>query len=252
MERQYIIPNLSKACELLGFLAGRPEGVSSATIEKSLGIPKTTAFRVLRTLCAGGMAQRRGNLYFAGSGLIRIGLQALNGIGLRESAVPVLRELTQRTGQTSHAAILSGRQSLILEVCDSPGPVRVASRAGTLVDLHCSSTGKVFLAFGAAGEIDAALAGSLAARTERTLTDAAAVREELAAVRRLGYACDDEEYHRGVRCVAAPVYDLNGSVAAALGVTGTAADIPPERVPELGQEVIAAAGRLSGALGYKG
>lgn len=252
MEQHYIIPNLSKSCELLGYLAGRPEGASSAEIEKALEIPKTTAFRVLRTLCAGGMAQKRGNLYFAGSRLIRIGLQALNGAKLRESSVPVLRELTRQTGQTSHIAILSGTQSLILEVCDSSGPVRVASRAGTLVDLHCSSTGKVFLAFALADELDELLANVPAARTDRTLTDAAAIRRELEVIGERGYACDDEEYHKGVRCVAAPVYDLNGSVAAALGITGTTADIPRERLAFFGREVIEAAGRLSEALGYKG
>ena len=251
MEQRYIIPNLSKVCDLLGFLAAQPEGVTSAQIEKSLDIPKTTAFRILRTLCAGGIAAKQGSLYFAGSRLIRIGLQALNGIELRELSVPVLRDVTEETQLTSHIAVLSGAKSLILEVCDSPGPVRVASRAGTLVDLHCSSTGKVFLAFQLRHKLDELLSGNPEGRTSHTLTDPQAIRAEIEAVFRRGYACDDEEYHNGVRCVAAPVYDLNGSVTAALGITGTCGDIPVERIDPLGRTVIEAAGNLSRSLGYK-
>ncbi len=60
--------------------------------------------------------------------------------------IPRTNALSADTGESSHLAMLNGDKSLLVEVCDSPSPVRIASRPGTLVELHCSSTGKVFLA----------------------------------------------------------------------------------------------------------
>jgi DNA-binding IclR family transcriptional regulator len=143
----YTIPNLVKACEIMAILADRPTGISALEAENLTQIPRTTVFRILKTLCSEGMADKRGTLFFAGPGLVQIGLNSLRSLEIRSMAIPFLSELATNTHFTAHIAIPSGWQSLILEVHDSPNPVRVASRSGTTVPLHCSSTGKIFLAY---------------------------------------------------------------------------------------------------------
>ena len=248
---KYIIPNLSKACRLLSFLSDHPKGVSMIRIEKELDLPKTTAFRILKTFCMSEMACKMGNLYFPGSELVRIGLQSLHGTKLREKGIPVLQDLTARTQMTSHIAIPSGGYSLILEVSDSPSPVRVASRPGSLVDLHCSSTGKVFLAYLFAAKLDELFTGqSLLRRTDNTITDKDKLRLHLETICRLGYAVDDEEYHAGVRCLACPVRDMQNQVVAAIGITGPSAEVTHIAIPGLANKVIESANELSKSLGY--
>ena len=134
----YVNPNLVKACEIMKILADRPKGILATELESLIQVPRTTAFRILQTLCSQDMAEKRGTLFFAGPGLIQIGLNSLRSLEIRSLSIPFLSELATKTHFKAHRAIPSGWQSLILEVHDSPNPVRVASRSGTTVPLYCS------------------------------------------------------------------------------------------------------------------
>jgi IclR family transcriptional regulator, acetate operon repressor len=85
--------------------------------------------------------------------------------------------------------------------------------------------------------------------TGKTITSLPALRNELATIRKRGYAVDDEEHVVGVRCIASPVFDETGEVVAAVSVTGAMSRIERERVPQLGQMVVRAAGIISVELG---
>jgi DNA-binding IclR family transcriptional regulator len=248
----YVVPNLSKAIQMLRVLAASEEGLSAAQIEARLEIPRTTAFRILKTLRHEGMVDKQGTSFRAGAGLFEIGLHALSRSHIRERAMPLLQELTAATGQTSHLAVPSGWHSLILEVCDSAGPVRVASRPGTLAELNCSATGKIFLSFIYRQRIGEYLATvALARRTPNTLCDEMSLRAMTEQVCAEQYATDEEEYHPGVRCLAAPVFDMQGDVIAAIGVTGPTVSFPAGDIPFVREQVCRAAQRLSASLGNK-
>lgn len=248
----YVVPNLSKAVQMLRVLAASEEGLSAAQIEARLDIPRTTAFRILKTLRHEGMVDKQGTSFRAGAGLFEIGLHALSRSHIRERAVPLLQELTAATGQTSHLAVPSGWHSLILEVCDSAGPVRVASRPGTLAELNCSATGKIFLSYIHRDRVaDYLAAVSPAKRTSSTLCDEAAILAMTEQVRADRYATDEEEYHPGVRCLAAPVFDMKGDVIAAIGVTGPTVSFTAGDIPFVREQVCRAAQRLSASQGSK-
>ncbi len=247
---KYKIPNLAKACGILRLLASNGSGISSAEIEKTLDIPRTTAFRILKTLVNESMAKKQGQLYFPGSSLVEVGLQSLQSIDIRQMAVPVLQKLTSLTGETSHIAVPNGKWSMLIEVCDSPSPIRVASRAGTLADIHCSSTGKVFLAYLHEHDLGEYLAGlELKKRTEKTITDIDTMHKEISGILEKGYAMDDQEYHEGIKCLAAPVRNDRNEVVAAIGVTAIANTFPSNREAGLAESVKQAALELSIALG---
>lgn len=238
-----IVPNLAKACEVLRLLGAAENGLSQAEIEKLAGVPRATAFRMLTTLVHEDFARKDGARYFIGRAAAQIGIKALGAISIREPAKPVLARLAQTSGETAHLAIPSGKHSLVLVVCDSPNPVHAASRPGTLADMHCSATGKIFLAFRPGGD---ALVGQLTLnrRTAATRMDVAALRQDLEAARAAGYAIDDEEYWDGVRCLAAPVRDSSGQVIASIGITGTASRFDANRNEEIAALVLTAAAAL--------
>jgi DNA-binding IclR family transcriptional regulator len=244
---RYVIPNLRNACRVLKRLAldGAPMSVSE--LARVLRLPPTTALRIVATLELEGLVARRDGRVSLGPALLSMGSLALEGSELREAAVPILARLTASTGETSHVAVPSGGRSLILAVCDSPHPLRAASRPGYQAELHCSSTGKAFLAF---CEPALPIPARLVRRTPRTLVSAAALAKEIEATRRRGYAVDDEEYHEGVRCVAAPVRGVDGRVVAAVGITAAAVRLPPAGVAAAARLVQTAAAELSGRLGF--
>ena len=217
----YQIPNLAKAVEILKLLAIAQEGLTASEIEERLDIPRTTAFRILKTLQASEMVEKKGMRFYPGAKLLEIGLKAVSKYKLREISVPVLQHLASATRQTAHLAVLSGHKALILEVCDSAEPVLVASRPGTLAELHCSSNGKIFLAYNEFENLEEYMKDiPLDRKTPHTISTIEELRKELVKVRREGYAMDDQEYHIGVRCIAAPITNINGDVVAGIGITG--------------------------------
>lgn len=247
----YVIPNLVKACEIMKILADRPQGILATEAENLTHIPRTTAFRILKTLCSEGMAEKRGTLFFAGPGLIQVGLNSLRSLEIRSLSIPFLSELAAKTHFTAHLAIPSGFQSLILEVHDSPNPVRVASRSGTTVPLHCSSTGKIFLAYRYEQELeDYFSARSPEKRTGNTIVTLSEMQKELEQIKSDGFAVDNREFHDDVWCLAAPLRDSGGQVVAAIGVTGPATQSDSQKKADICTYVKKAAVELSAELGY--
>ena len=154
--------------------------------------------------------------------MAQFGIKALSSLSLDDIAKPILEKLAHQVGETAHLAVPSGPHSLILAVHDSPNPIRVASQPGSLADLHCSSTGKLFLADLQEQELDHLLQScSFQQRTKNTLVSPQALKKELVKVREQNYATDDEEYFDDVRCLAAPIRGTSHRVIAAIGITAT-------------------------------
>lgn len=247
---KYLIPNLRNACQLLKAIA-QGENKRVADLARVLDIPATSALRIVRTLELEGFVRKdRGDLRL-GPSLIYLGTAALGDIEIRREAMPVLQTLASATDETAHVAVPCDGRSLIVAVCDSPHPLRAASRPGAITDLHCSSTGKVFLAFLHYEELDEVISRRpLAKRTANTITSIGVLRKEIEAIRQRGYSIDNEEIHTGVRCLAAPVTGADGKVAAAIGITAAAARFSPKRNQAIAEHVLAAAADLSQRLGH--
>jgi len=252
-QERYVIPNLRNACRILKLLGSRPEGFKTADIGRTLKIPTTTTLRIMTTLHLEGLVRKNNALYELGPVLIQLGNASLAGTEIRTAAIPILDKLTGLTDETAHLAIPCDDRSLIVAVHDSPHPLRAASRPGFLAELHCSSTGKTLLAFLHYHRLSEFYGNGTARPTKRTphtLTTLAELKRELELTRKRGYSLDDEEFAPGIRCLAAPVYASDGTVAAAIGITASTVRFTKERIPEMAGKVQAAAAELSRLLGY--
>ncbi len=248
----YSIPNLGKACRLLRYLGDQRGALNVTQLAQALKVPRTTCLRIVHTLVAEGFLREQGGGYILGGGLIPLGLKALQDIDLHSQCAPVLQDLVDRTGETAHLAIWNDGRALILNVCDSPHPLRAASRPGTRAFGNCSATGKVLLAYNHLEDLDEALPPSQRnACTRASICASEPLRLELRRVLSLGYAFDNEEYHEGVRCLAAPVRNAVGEVVAAIGLTAATLRFPKEKDLQIAQEVCAAANALSAQLGWR-
>lgn len=250
-QERYVIPNLRNACRILKLLGSQAEGIKAADIARRLGIPVTTTLRIMTTLHLEGLVRKSGTQYELGPVLIQLGNASLAGTEIRATALPVLEKLTADVDETSHLAIPCDDRSLIVAVQDSPHPLRAASRPGFLAELHCSSTGKTFLAFLHYERLAELFEHMrLTKRTSHTLTTLSDIRREAEATRKRGYSLDDEEFNLGVRCLAAPVYDSGSICVGAIGITAATLRFPKERIPAMAVLVKAAANELSRLLGH--
>jgi IclR family acetate operon transcriptional repressor len=243
---KYHIPNLGKACEVLELISNTPGGLRLKEISRQLDIPRTTALRITQTLLdADYLAPNEEGAFTLGTALVQIGVKALDQLDIRGVARPVLQALSADIGESSHLAMLNGNQSMLVEVADSPHPVRIAARPGTLVELHCSATGKVFLAFSIAEPGTFCKTLELAEHTRNTDTSVKAVLASIKQTRKQGYALDEEEYVPGVRCIAAPVLNAFGKTIAAVGITASTSTFTKSKIRSMAAKVQKAATGIS-------
>ena len=248
---RYVIPNLRNACRILKLLGRHPNGLKAAELARNLEIPVTTTLRIMTTLCLEELARKVEGRFELGPVLIQLGNAALAGTEIRELAQPLLQQLTGTTDETSHLAIPCDDRALIVAVQDSPHPLRAASRPGFLAELHCSSTGKIFLAFVHRTRIAEIIAQNPpTARTPLTLTKLNDIKKEAELTRKRGFSLDNEEFNPGVRCLAAPVFASDGNVVAAIGITAATVRFSKERIPEMAAKVRTVAAELSRLMGY--
>jgi len=248
---RYVIPNLRNACRILKLLGRHPDGLKAADLARSLKIPVTTTLRIMTTLHLEGFARKHEGRYELGPVLIQLGNAALAGTEIRELALPLLQTLAVEVDETSHLAIPCDERALIVAVQDSPHPLRAASRPGFLAELHCSSTGKIFLSYLYHDRLAEIIAEARPERrTTHTMITLKELKREVELTRKRGYSLDDEEFNLGVRCLAVPVFDADRNVAAAIGITAATVRFTRERIPELAAKVQTVAAELSRRLGY--
>ena len=243
--------SLGKGLELLVLLAESDEPLRIVELAERAGRPKSTVHRLLATMLAMRVVEQTDDgRYAIGLRLFEIGSRAIVRMSLRDVAAPELRRLSTELGETSHLGVLDENEIVYVEKVEGSASIRMSSQVGHRNPLHCTGIGKALLAFAGEGAIDAICDGELEARTEHTITDGDALREELARTRKRGFSIDDEEVEAGLRCVGAPVLEAEGRPLAAISIAGPAMRMDIERCREVGPVLTAAAERISRSLGH--
>jgi DNA-binding IclR family transcriptional regulator len=222
----------------------RGRGVPLQVLADELGVHKSSALRLVRTLVAAGYAAPAAESgYVLGPALRRDAPASIDSGRLKRAARPFLEQLVDLTGECAHVAVAAGGRALVLDDVETTQPLRVVPVSGRHVALHCTSAGKCLLAYGLA-EVPAALPR----RTPRTITSHDALADHLVAVRAAGYAYDDEENDIHTRCISAPVFGPGGAPVGCIGIDAPSARLTADRVPAAAAHVVDVARRLSDAL----
>lgn len=246
------VTSVERALSILELLASRSHGLSTSEISRAARVPKSSTSYLLRTLVKRGYVRRdlETGQHTLGLRVLSLGGQAMQGMALRELAMPHLRQLVETTRLGSHLAILDHGDAVYIERIESPGFIKMDIWNGRRVAPQATAVGKALICHLSREEVQE-IAGmhSLRQVSPRTIVTLPRLFEELAVIRARGYAIDDEEHAVGVRCVAAPVFSASGEVVAALGVTGTVSQLNDDYLPSLGKIVQTAALKLSAQLG---
>ncbi|MDF2366555.1 IclR family transcriptional regulator [Sneathiella sp.] len=246
------VQSLTRALSILNAIAENPPGLSLTAIAKSLTLAPSTTHRLLTTL-----QEERYVQYDRDTSRWQIAMQAFvtgNGFlvsrDLATVARPYMRRLMELSGETVNLAIADGDKVIYLAQVESREMMRVFSKPGNSVPMHCSGVGKAMLMAMSREDVSRIIEDqSLARLTDKTITDPNLLYEELAAARARGFAVDDEEHAVGLRCAAALIYEEHAEPLAGLSISGPAARISKERLMELGQITVEIASEVTAALG---
>jgi len=254
-----LVQTIERSSAILDLVGENPQGMSIRDISSELGLPKGTVHRLLSSLSYVGYIRQdaASRNYFLGFKLLDLAGLVASQLDLRKTAWPLLHALADKSRETVHMVVWDQGEVVYVEKVEPPlemGGLRMASRVGSRNPAHSCAVGKVLLSYFAADELaDFVSRKGLASRTPHTITDQETLRQELRAIRAQGYAIDDEENEKGIRCVGSPVLGSSGRPVAAISVSGPAFRITKKLIQDvLGKEVVEAAAEISRRLGYGG
>ena len=253
-----LVQTIERASSILDILGQNPQGISIRELSTKINLPKGTTHRLLSSLAFFGYVHQdpKTRNYLLGFKLVELGNLLLNQLDLRKEAEPFLKDLAERTKETVHMVILDRNEVVYIDKVETDqhtSGLRMASRVGLRNPAHSSAVGKVLLAHFSEEELNNfTKEKGLLKRTENTITDPGRLREHLSIVRAQGYAIDDEENEKGIRCVAAPIYNEVGKPVAAMSISGPAFRITKKVIQEsLKKEVMETALKVSQRLGFR-
>jgi DNA-binding IclR family transcriptional regulator len=223
------IQSLTRAFDILRAVAAEAEGRSLAAIARQVELPKSTVSRMLATLEKIGAVERitQPDGFRIGSELVALAAQVAYPRGLVALVRPYLQELAQAAGETVSLGAPEGDQVLYLDQIDSWRNVRLKDWTGHRLPLYASSDGKLYLAEWSDVALNEYLQHPLPAHSPSTLTDPALLRQELARIRRQGYAWNQREYDPDIVGLATPIRDERGQIIASICMFGPSFRFPP-------------------------
>jgi DNA-binding IclR family transcriptional regulator len=245
------VRSVDRAAALLLALGDFPTEAGVTELARKLGLHKSTASRLLATLQRRGLVEQdeESGKYRLGLVVIRLAERAEKTLDLGTLARSELERLARSTRETVGLTVLDGERCLTVAQVDGPNMVACPDWTGRTTPLHCVASGKVLLATMAERDVMRLAKKGLQACTERTITTLEQLLEELARVRRRGFATAFSEWELGQNGIAAPVHDARGRVVASVVIWGPAYRITPARIVELAAEARAAASAISTRLG---
>ena len=253
-----LVQTIERVSLILEMVGQNTQGMSIRDLSAGLNLPKGTIHRILSSLSYFGYIRQdqETKIYFLGLKLMNLNAQLSNQLDFRKVAEPILRDLAERTKQTAHLVIYDRNEVVYVDKIETQQPaggLKMASRVGSRNPAHSSAVGKVLLScFSEEALEDFLQKKGLPRRTANTITDPDAFREHLKIVRSQGYAMDEEENEKGIRCLGAPIFDGRGRPVAAISVSGPVFQMTKKFVQEVvKKEVIAAASEISRRLGFK-
>lgn len=233
-------------------VVAKSESVGVSEVARHLDISKSTAQRCLRALHGEGwikVADTAGTTRWAiTSKAFSLGQRVAEQGRLREMALPVMRKLWDAVHEAVHLTVVEGRKAVLIETQDSPDAIRVQLPRGAWAPLHVIPSGKVLLAYASEEFREEYLRDGLTPLSETTVTDPKQMRKDLDQVRHQGWSVVVDELVKGASGLAAPVFDRNGHVVAALAITLLTARFPASVRKKYISQVVECAAEISRAL----
>jgi DNA-binding IclR family transcriptional regulator len=246
------VQSVDRALTVLEILA-RSDEVGVTEIAAELGVHKSTAFRLVSALESRGMVEQvteRGK-YRLGYGVLRLAGLASARLDVIRLSRPFAERLASHLGETVNLTVLWRHEALYVDqVTSTNSALQMHNWVGQHIPVHCSSNGKALISWlPRATQLE--MVGPTPARfTARTITDFDELSKQFAKIRERGWADAVEELEEGLAAVAAPIWDRNGTVCAALSLSGPAFRLNGDRLKAAGEAVYAAAKEVSLRLGY--
>ncbi|KKB39135.1 IclR family transcriptional regulator [Bacillus thermotolerans] len=252
MERENVVKSVARALDIIELVSSSKQGMGVSEISRQMDINKSSVFRILSTLSQYGYIEQNEETekYRLGYRFLHISSKLLDSIDVRAEALPILKELESETNEVVHLVVYDQGEVVYIEKLDGDETLRMHSKVGKRAPVHCTSVGKAIMAYLPREEVQSIIERKgLPAHTAHTIVEKEILLNELDEVKKKGYAFDLDENEEGIRCVAAPVFDHTGAVAAAVSISGPTMRMTDDRLRVLSERMVRAGQAISERLG---
>jgi IclR family acetate operon transcriptional repressor len=234
------VRSVDRALDILLCFSPEKPALSLTQIAEQVGMHKSTIHRLLATLEAKRFVTRdkTTGMYQLGFRFLELASIMLQEIDINRWAQPYLRHLAQLSGETVDLAVLDGDHVVYLQVVESPQRVKFAAAVGEQLPVHCTATGKAFLAYLPEYQVDAILAKGMVKYTDHTLISQVDLYQDLNETRQRGFAISTEEFEKDINAVAAPVLDANGCPMAVIAIVGPSFRLSHDCMMMMGRAIL--------------
>jgi DNA-binding IclR family transcriptional regulator len=252
-DERYLVPALVRGLGILGTLSGANNNLTLSEVAESLGVTRSSAYRLLYTLGHLGFVEcdPRAKTYALGPQVLALGYGYLASRDIPAVALPHLERLRDRTGWSAHLGELHGREVVYLARVPTRRPVSSSVHIGTRLPAHATTMGRILLSGLSDDEIRERYQEDMGHPLDLTpYSSVTALLEQIAADRVNGAVVQNSVYEQGVASAAAPIRDVTDRVVGAINISAVATLISETELNgPLKEEVIAAAAMISRDLG---
>ena len=249
-----LVQSVDRTLTILEVLSDCNDGLGITEISSLVNLHKSTVHRLLSTLIYKGyvVQDEESSKYKITFKLFELGSKKVHKLDLLEISRPYTKMLMESVNEVVHLIIREETDIVYIDKVEANNTISMASRIGKRNPMYCTATGKAILAYLPEEEIREVWNKSKIVKlTKKTNTDFILFKKELQEVKKNGYAIDDEENEIGVKCVGAPIFDMNGDVVAAISVTGPVTRITDDKIDFISNEVMQCTNLISKEMGYK-
>ena len=242
---------LIKGLTLVEALANSEASRGVSSLAKELGLSKSNVHRILLTLQSRDYVRRLdiNSTYELTAKIWELGFKVRGRLSLLKVSAPHLSKLSSQTGESVHLSILDGSEVVYIDKIEGTYPIAAYTRVGGRAPAYCVATGKAMLSYVEESKIKSIIP-TLEKFTSATLSSHAALCEDLAKIRELGYAVNKGEWREGVFGIAAPIMELDGKVIGAIGISGPSSRYKARQIKAYAEAVVTAARAISAEMGY--
>jgi IclR family KDG regulon transcriptional repressor len=251
-QEKYVNKSLQRALRVLDLFTSEDRGLTATEISKRVGTLPGTVFATLRTLERAGYLVRDENKRYAlGLKLLERASLVLARMDVRATAQQTLKDVAREYKVNTHLAVLHEQSVMYLHREEGYPSVILKEVVGTRVPAYCTALGKILLSGLDEGSLDEYLESTeLSPLTPFTITEPGMLRSEIRQIRQQGYGVDNEEFHEGSLCLAAPVKGYEGAVIAAVSLSLPKSLATGGQLSQYINVIREASGRISQELGY--
>ena len=250
------VQSLERALTLLNIMSDYPDGIQISRLAEQANLSKSTIHRLLSTLISMKYVtqDKKTEKYMLGYQILFLSRNMTADSGIISAARPLLERLCEDINETIHLCVEDSSEVVYIDKIESNQTIRMYSRLGSRNPMYCTGVGKILLSGMTPSDYDHAVSSiDFVKRTAKTIGSLEELEEEIALVKKQGYALDNIENEEGIRCIAAPIRDFHGHIIASFSVSGPVHRITMERVnDELVRKVRETAKAISHELGFRG